>query len=87
MEELNIENLEKDIKGLVAEIVEVSPEEVTPEANFVEDLGMDSMQALEIMAAVEKKYAVQIPEDYLGKIMNLSSLLEIAKEIISGKQL
>ena len=85
MSESNVDNLSGELRDIVAEIVEVEPTEVTPEADFVEDLGMDSMQALEIMAAIEKKYSVQIPEDYLGKIVNLSGLLEIANKIINGK--
>lgn len=85
MANVNIDNLEKEIKELVAEIVEVDPGEVTAKANFVDDLGMDSMQALEIMAAIEKKYSVQISEDYLGKITDLSSLLEVAEKIIGTK--
>jgi len=77
--------LEKELREIVAEIVEVEPGEVTLDSDFVEALGMDSMQALEIMAAIEKKYKVQIPEDYLGKIMTLSGLMEITEKIISGK--
>lgn len=85
MTEINIENLGNEVKKIVAEIVEIEPDRVTLEADFVEDLGMDSMQALEIMAAIEKKYSMQIPEDYLGKVVNLSNLLEIAREIIDNK--
>ena len=77
--------LEKELREIVAEIVEVEPGEVTLDSDFVEALGMDSMQALEIMAAIEKKYKVQIPEDYLGKIRTLSGLMEITEKIISGK--
>ena len=76
-------NLEVRLRELVSEIVEVAPEEVTKEADFVDDLGMDSMQALEIMAAIEKQYSIQIPEDYLGKIMNLSSLVDLTNEIVN----
>ena len=82
MPNTGIEGLEKELRDLVAEIVEVEPEEVTLEADFVDALGMDSMQALEIMAAIEKKYTVKVPEDYLGKIMNLSSLIEITEKVI-----
>ena len=84
MSEANAGDLGKELKDLVAEIIEVDPENITNESDFVEDLGMDSMQALEIMAAVEKKYSIQIPEDYLGKVMNLSSLIQIADNIING---
>ena len=83
MGEVNREQLTVDIREIVGEICEVEPEEVTMEANFVEDLGMDSMQALEIMASLEKKYSIQIPEEYLGKIMDLTSLLGLAEDIIS----
>jgi len=79
---INMDNLESEIRAIVAEVVEVDPKEVTLEADFVGDLGMDSMKALEIMAAIEKKYSIQIPEEYLGKIMKLSNLLEIAKGIL-----
>lgn len=74
--------LESEIRGIVAEVIEVDPKEITLKADFVEELGMDSMQALEIMAAIEKKYSVQIPEEYLGKILNLSSLLDVATQLI-----
>lgn len=47
--------LENELKEIVAKIVEVDPEKITPEARFVEDLGMDSMMALEILAAIEKR--------------------------------
>ena len=81
----DIGNLEEEIRDLVADIVEVEPEEVTVEADFVEELGMDSMQALEIMAAIEKKLKIQIPEENLGKIMNMKSLMDLTNEILEKK--
>jgi len=85
MAKIDIANLERDIKSLVAEIVECDLEDVTPNARFVEDLGMDSMQALEILAAVEKEYKIQLPEEYLGKISTLSELLKLTKGFLSKK--
>lgn len=46
----------KDIKELVAEILEEETEGLDVNAHFVKDLGMDSMMALEILAGIEKKY-------------------------------
>ncbi len=43
---------------------------------------MDSMMALEILASVEKKYKVKIPEEYLTKVTSLRSMVDIAKKII-----
>ena len=78
--------LEQELKELIAEIMEVEPEEVTSEANFVENLGMDSMTALEIMASIEKKYRIRIPEDDLKKIINLKQTVELAKNILEKSQ-
>lgn len=78
--------LEKELKNLIAEIAEIDTAKVTPNANFVEDLGMDSMMALEILASIEKKYKVKIPEDYLGKISTLSHVIEMVKKFLSEKK-
>ncbi len=77
------DNLEKEIQSLVAEILELSESKIMPDVKFVDELGMDSMMALEILASVEKKYKIRIPEEYLTKIVNLKSLVEITLNIIS----
>ncbi len=77
MIEAKNETLQKEIKTIISEILEIEEENITPEASFVEDLGMDSMMALEIMAAIEKKYKLKIPEENLTKMTNLKQVLEI----------
>ena len=56
MPDINEKALENELRSIVAEITEVEPEKITPDAKFIEDLGMDSMMALEILASIEKKY-------------------------------
>ncbi|MDD4664305.1 MAG: acyl carrier protein [Caldisericia bacterium] len=75
--------LESEIRCLVAEILEMDESKITPDAKFVDDLGMDSMMALEILASVEKKYKIKIPEEYLTKVTSLKSMVEIAKKLIN----
>ena len=82
MGSITIDNLEKEIRSMVAEILEIDEEKVTPEKRFVEELGMDSMMALEILASAEKKYKIKIPEEYLTKVTSLRSMVEIAKKIM-----
>lgn len=77
------DNLEKEIRSLVAEILEIDASKITSDARFVEDLGMDSMMALEILASVEKKYKLRIPESYLTKVTSLNSMVDIARQIMS----
>ena len=85
MEPTTANNVEKEIRALVAEILEIDEEKITPSARFVEDLGMDSMMALEILASVEKKYKIKIPEEYLTKVTSLDNMVEIAKKLLDKK--
>ena len=79
-------NVEKDVRAIVAEVLETEPEKVNPSAHFVKDLGMDSMMALEILASIEKKYRIVIPEDALPKFINLNDTIAIVKSILDKKK-
>lgn len=85
MASLAKDNIENELRALIAEILEVEEEKITPNARFVEDLGMDSMMALEILASIEKKYKIKISEEYLGKVSTLSNLVEIAEKFMGKK--
>lgn len=81
----DVKTIESEIKEIIAKILEIEPEKITPDARFVEDLGMDSMMALEIVASIEKKYKISIPEEYLTKLTNLREVVEVAKQFIDKK--
>ena len=87
MAQITTDNLEKEIRSIVAEILEIDEEKVTPNAKFAEELGMDSMMALEILSSVEKKYKIKISEEYLTKVTTLNSTIEIAKRLIAKSKL
>ncbi len=72
-------NVDGEIRALVAEVLEVEAEEIDPKAAFVKDLGMDSMMALEILAGIEKKCRIVIPEEMLPKFTNLEETVKIVK--------
>ena len=74
---IEVKKLEEEIRSIIAEITEIEPEKIVPEASFVEELGMDSMMALEILAAIEKKYKIRIPEDKLMQLKNLKETIEL----------
>ena len=78
-----MQDIESDIRNLVAEIIEKEPAEIKSDARFVEDLGVDSMMALEILAGIEKKYKIAIPEEKLAEFKTLDSIVGIAKEYLS----
>ena len=77
-----LSNVEQDIRDLVAEILETEPDQIPGEASFVKDLGMDSMMALEILAGIEKKYRIVIPEETLPKFTDLNTTITIVKDLL-----
>jgi len=81
-----MQDIDNEIRNLVAEIIEKDPSEVGGEARFIEDLGVDSMMALEILAALEKKYKIAIPEDKLAEFTTLNSIIKVAKQYIAASQ-
>jgi acyl carrier protein len=70
------DNIEVELRALVSEIIEVPVEKLTPEADFINDLLVDSLKAIEIVAAVEKKYRIVIPEQDIPKIRNIKKIIE-----------
>ncbi|MEU1042994.1 acyl carrier protein [Streptomyces sp. NPDC005551] len=66
-----------EIREIVAEVLELEPEEVTETSLFVEDHEADSLRAIEILARLEKKYKVEIPQSELPKMVNLTEVHRI----------
>lgn len=75
-------NLDEEIRALVAGILEVDPQGLDPSAKLVQDLGMDSMMALEIIASMEKKYKIKLPEQELQNVTTLNQVTDIAKRYV-----
>jgi len=78
-------NLEKDIRDIVAEVLEKKPGEIPLEAHLFNDLGADSMMALEILAALEKKFKVVVPEDSLPQMTSLKKIIDLADSLTAKK--
>ena len=78
----NVNGLDQEVKQLIADIVEMEPAQIDADANLVEDLGMDSMMALEILASMEKKYKIKISEDDLPKITTVNRAIELARKYV-----
>lgn len=79
---LEQDKVEQEVRLLVANVIEMDPNTIDPNAHLVEDLGMDSMMALEILAAIEKKFRIQIPEEELPRITTLNKAVELAKKYV-----
>jgi len=85
LESLTLEQISADIRSLVAEILEIPAEQIDGNASFFEDLGVDSLMGLEIVAAVEKKYRIQIPEENLQRVKTLNDTIALAREYLEKR--
>ncbi len=83
---MSVENLEKDITAIVAEVTELDESEIWEkrDADFFKDLEIDSLLALEILALIEKKFKVQIPEEKLVDITSLNATIEMTRSTLEG---
>jgi len=83
---LSAENLEKNITAIVAEVTELEESEIWEkrDADFFKDLEIDSLLALEILALIEKKFKVQIPEEKLVDITSLNATIEMTRSTLEG---
>ena len=86
---MNAEEIEKGVTAIVAEVTELDEKEIWDkrDANFFKDLEIDSLLVLEILALIEKKFKVQIPEEKLVDITSLSATIDLTKSVLaeSGK--
>ena len=64
-----------DIKEVVVEQLSVNPDEVNEESKFVEDLGADSLDVVELVMALEEKFDIEIPDDEAEKIQTVQDVL------------
>jgi acyl carrier protein len=85
---LSVENLEEDITAIVAEVTELEESEIWEkrDADFFKDLEIDSLLALEILALIEKKFKVQIPEEKLVDITSLNATIEMTRSTLEENE-
>jgi acyl carrier protein len=76
-----MENLKEELKGIIAEVIE--EEDFNETDDFIKDLGVDSMMALEIIAQVEKKYRVTIKEEEMTRISSLEQVYELVVQLLA----
>ena len=69
-----------DIKEVVVEQLNVNPDEVKMESKFVEDLGADSLDVVELVMALEEKFGIEIPDDQAEKIATVGDAVKYIEE-------
>ncbi len=72
------------IKSIIAEQLGVKPEEVTPTASFVDDLGADSLDTVELIMALEEEFNIEIPDDDAEKMKTVGDAVKYIEEKASA---
>ena len=78
-------NCEERIKEIVCQIIDTK-EEINPDASFMDDLGLDSLRALEILAAIENEYSITIEPERLREMTTLNNVIKLTKEYLGDKE-
>ena len=71
----DMSNIEERVKKIVAEQLGVKLEEVSNDASFVEDLGADSLDTVELVMALEEEFETEIPDEEAEKITNVQEAI------------
>jgi len=72
--------LEAKVKSIIAEQLGVEEAEVTDDASFVDDLGADSLDTVELVMALEEEFGIEIPDEDAEQISSVSDAINYIKE-------
>ena len=70
------------LQSIIAEVMNVDPDEVTPETTFVDDLGADSLDVFQIIMGIEEEFDIEIPNEKVEKIVSVGDAAEAIKNAI-----
>jgi acyl carrier protein len=73
-------SIEQRVKDIIVEQLGVKPEQVTPEAKFIEDLGADSLDTVELVMALEEEFGNEIPDEQAEKLQSVGDVIKFVEE-------
>lgn len=71
------------LKQIIAEVLNVDPEEITPDTTFVDDLGADSLDVFQIIMGLEEEFDIEIPAEKAEKITTVEEAVEMIKSALN----
>lgn len=81
-----VENVEREIVAIISDVSGLDAEDITPEKNFFKDLEVDSIKAIEITVAIEKKFKVSIRDEDVPKITTVKEAVELVNSLLNQKR-
>ncbi|HLN64563.1 MAG TPA: acyl carrier protein [Symbiobacteriaceae bacterium] len=74
------EQIYDKVKAIIVDQLGVEEEEVTLEASFIEDLGADSLDIVELIMALEEEFEIEVPDEDAEKLLTVTAAVEYIKE-------
>ena len=79
-------SVEEKVKEIIVEQLGVDEEEITPDASFVDDLGADSLDTVELVMAFEEEFGIEIPDEDAEKITRVKEAVEYIEAHAKSKK-
>jgi acyl carrier protein len=73
--------IEQRVKDIIVEQLGVNPDQVTPEAKFIEDLGADSLDTVELVMALEEEFGSEIPDEEAEKLQSVGDVIKYIEDL------
>jgi acyl carrier protein len=73
-------SIEEKVKDIIVEQLGVTPEQVTPAASFIEDLGADSLDTVELVMAFEEEFNVEVPDEDAEKLQSVGDVIKYIED-------
>ena len=77
-------DFEERVKDLIVEQLGVSRDEVVPRASFIDDLGADSLDIVELVMALEEEFDIEIPDEDAEKIQTIGDAISYLRECVES---
>ena len=71
------------LQGIIAEVLNLEPEEITMAATFVDDFGADSLDVFQIIMGIEEEFDIEIPNEIAEKIVTVGDAVEAIKNAVN----
>jgi acyl carrier protein len=73
-------SIEERVKDIIVEQLGVNPEQVTPSASFIEDLGADSLDTVELVMAFEEEFSIEVPDEDAEKLQTVGDVIKYIED-------
>ena len=72
--------IEQRVKDIIVEQLGVKPDQVVPAAKFIEDLGADSLDPVELVMALEEEFGIEVPDEQAEKLQSVGDVIKYVEE-------